>query len=341
MKKGKILVTGGLGYIGSHTVVELQQAGYQVVVVDNLSNSVPDVKEWIEAITGKTVSFYNKDVNDFDGLSHIFRKNKSIQAVVHFAAYKAVGESVEKPLDYYYNNVGGMMTLLDVMEEFNCHHMVFSSSCTVYGQPEILPVTENTPISKAWSPYGSTKIMCEQILEDVTKANPLRAISLRYFNPVGAHDSALIGELPKGIPNNLVPFITQSAAGKRGPITVFGNDYPTEDGTCIRDYIHVSDLAKAHVKALDYLFEQQIDYDVFNIGTGQGYSVLQIIEAFRNSTHEPLEVIMGPRRAGDVTAVWADTTKSANTLDWKPEYGLDDMMRTAWNWQKQLQTLFD
>lgn len=337
MKKGKILVTGGLGYIGSHTVVELQLAGYQVVVVDNLSNSQPEVKERIESITGKTVSFYNEDVTDFDGLSRVFKKNKNIQAVIHFAAFKAVGESVEKPLDYYYNNVGGMMTLLDVMEEFGCSEMVFSSSCTVYGQPAELPVTELSPISKAISPYGSTKIMCEQILEDVCNTPALRAISLRYFNPVGAHESGLIGELPKGVPNNLVPFITQSAAGIRGPITVHGTDYDTPDGTCIRDYIHVVDLAQAHVAALEYLLNQTLSYDVFNIGTGNGYSVLDVIKSFESETHQKLNYSLGPRRSGDVTKVWADTEKANRLLNWKAQRDLKNMMFTAWNWQKSLE----
>jgi UDP-glucose 4-epimerase len=336
MKKGKILVTGGLGYIGSHTVVELQLAGYHVVVVDNLSNSQPEVKERIESITGKTVSFYNEDVTDFDGMSRVFKKNKNIVAVIHFAAFKAVGESVEKPLDYYYNNVGGMMTLLDVMEEFGCSEIVFSSSCTVYGQPEELPVTENSPINKAMSPYGSTKIMCEQILEDVCHTPLLRAISLRYFNPVGAHESGLIGELPKGIPNNLVPFITQSAAGIRGPITIHGTDYDTPDGTCIRDYIHVTDLALAHVAALDYLLQETFSYDVFNIGTGTGYSVLEVIKAFESVTGKPLQYHIGPRRAGDVTQVWANTEKANRLLGWKTERNLQDMMQTSWKWQQSL-----
>lgn len=337
MKKGKILVTGGLGYIGSHTVVELQLAGYQVIVVDNLSNSQPEVKERIESITGKTVSFYNEDVTDFDGLSRVFKKNKNIAAVIHFAAFKAVGESVEKPLDYYYNNVGGMMTLLDVMEEYNCKEMVFSSSCTVYGQPEELPVTELSPVNKAMSPYGSTKIMCEQILEDVCRTPMLRAISLRYFNPVGAHESGLIGELPKGVPNNLVPFITQSAAGIRGAITVHGTDYDTPDGTCIRDYIHVTDLALAHVAAVEYLLQEDISYDVFNIGTGTGYSVLEVIQAFKEATGKNLEFILGPRRAGDVTRVWANTDKANQQLGWKAERNLQQMMQTAWKWQEMLE----
>jgi UDP-glucose 4-epimerase len=336
MKKGKVLVTGGLGYIGSHTVVELQNAGYSVVVVDNLSNSQADVKERIEAITNKTVSFYKEDVTDYDGLTKVFKKNRNIEAVIHFAAFKAVGESMEKPLDYYYNNVGGLMTLLDVMEDFECKNMVFSSSCTVYGQPELLPVTEHSPVVKAWSPYGSTKIMCEQILSDVTFAKKLRNVSLRYFNPVGAHSSALLGELPKGIPNNLVPFITQSAAGVRGPITVHGNNYNTIDGTCIRDYIHVVDLAKAHVKSLEYLFESNEDYHVFNLGTGKGSTVLQVIKAFEKATGEKLDYSIGERRPGDVEQVWADTSFANKELGWHSELSLEDMMLTAWEWQKTL-----
>jgi UDP-glucose 4-epimerase len=336
MKKGKVLVTGGLGYIGSHTVVELQNAGYTVVVVDNLINSQADVKERIEAITSKTVSFYNEDVTDYDGLTKVFKKNKSIEAVIHFAAYKAVGESMDKPLDYYYNNVGGLMTLLDVMEDFECTNMVFSSSCTVYGQPEVLPVTEKSPVLKAWSPYGSTKIMCEQILSDVTRAKKLRNVSLRYFNPVGAHASALIGELPKGVPNNLVPFITQSAVGLRGPIVVHGNDYATQDGTCIRDYIHVVDLAKAHVKALEFLFKSETDHHVFNLGTGKGSSVLEVINAFESATGEKLNYSIGARRSGDVEQVWADTSFANEVLGWKSELSLEEMMRTAWEWQKSL-----
>lgn len=337
MKKGKVLVTGGLGYIGSHTVVELQNAGYHVVVVDNLSNSQADVKERIEEITGKTVSFYNEDVTDFDGLSRVFKKNRNIESVIHFAAYKAVGESVEKPLDYYYNNVGGMMTLLDVMEEFDCSNIVFSSSCTVYGQPAILPVTENAPVTEAWSPYGSTKIMCEQILKDCSKTGKVNTVSLRYFNPVGAHPSALIGELPKGFPNNLVPYITQSAAGLRGPITVYGNDYNTPDGTCIRDYIHVCDLAVAHVKALDFLLDKRPSFEVFNLGTGKGNTVLEVIDAFIQSTNVPLQYSIGPRRAGDVERVWADASKANETLNWQCKYQLADMMQTAWKWQQSLQ----
>lgn len=339
MKKGKILVTGGLGYIGSHTVVELQLAGYQVVVVDNLSNSQPEVKERIESITGKTVSFYNEDVTDFDGMSRVFKKNKNIVAVIHFAAFKAVGESVEKPLDYYYNNVGGMMTLLDVMEEFGCSEIVFSSSCTVYGQPEELPVTENSPINKAMSPYGSTKIMCEQILEDVCHTPLLRAISLRYFNPVGAHESGLIGELPKGIPNNLVPFITQSAAGIRGPITVFGTDYDTPDGTCIRDYIHVVDVAAAHVQALGLLDRAPAGpyFEAFNLGTGEGVSVLDLIKTFEQVNDLRLNYRIGPRRPGDVIRVFADPARIRKAMNWSCRFSLSEAMRHAWVWQQRLQ----
>lgn len=331
----KILVTGGLGYIGSHTIVELQAKGYEVVAVDNLNNSRIEVKKRIEEISGQSFKFYQVDVNDNDTLNQIFEKEK-IDGVIHFAAYKAVGESVDQPVAYYRNNVGGLISLMEAMKRNKVYNLIFSSSCTVYGAVEHLPVTEKTPIQKAESPYGTTKIICEEIIEDYARHQPLRSILLRYFNPVGAHPSGKIGELPIGIPNNLVPYITQTAAGIRKELTVHGNDYDTEDGTCLRDYIHVVDLAKAHVKAIEYSRIMSTSVDSFNVGTGQGNSVLEVIKTFEKVNNLKLPFRIGPRREGDVVQIWADTTKVSDELGWKAQYDLDDMMRHAWKWQERL-----
>lgn len=335
MKK-TILVTGGAGYIGAHTVAELIAQNYDVVIVDNLSVCDETLLLGIELLTKTKPSFYPIDCNDYKSLQNVFKLH-NIDAVIHFAAFKAVGESTQKPLLYHYNNVGSLITLLRVMEEFNVKDLIFSSSCTVYGQPDTIPVTEDAPIKKAESPYGATKQICEQIIKDVTSQN-LKAISLRYFNPIGAHPSANLGELPIGTPNNLVPFITQTAAGVRQQVTVFGTDYPTRDGSCIRDYIHVVDLAKAHVAALAYLLEQSSStfLDIFNVGTGEGKTVLEVIEAFERANQITLTYTKGPRRPGDVIQVFADTTYITKKLGWKPEYTLEDALQHAWQWEKKI-----
>ena len=330
-----ILVTGGLGFIGSHTVVELIQSGYSPVIIDNLSNSILKVLDGIEQISGIRPSCYTKSVLDTSAVEQILNEHK-IDAVIHFAAFKAVGESVEKPLEYYHNNVGGLISLLNAMKKTGVQKLVFSSSCTVYGQPEKLPATENSRVLKAESPYGNTKKMCEEILFDLSKTAQGKTISLRYFNPVGAHPSSAIGELPLGIPNNLVPFITQTAAGWREQLTVFGNNYNTPDGTCIRDYIHVVDLALAHVKALEYLDKTDLNYDVFNIGTGKGSTVLEVIKAFEETTDQKLNYKIGNRRSGDIEKVWADCTKANNGLGWQAKFDIKQMMLDAWNWQIRL-----
>lgn len=334
----KILVTGGAGFIGSHTVVELHNAGFEPVIIDNLYNSNLNVLEGIKKITGKTFPFYEIDCNDADKVRALFEKEK-FGGVIHFAAYKAVGESVEKPLNYYENNLISLLVLLRAMKEFNVDKFVFSSSCTVYGQPEKLPVTESTPRLPANSPYGNTKAIAEDIIRDHVHSGPgIKAISLRYFNPIGAHETSLIGELPNGVPSNLVPFITQTAAGLRKSLTVFGNDYDTPDGTCIRDFIHVVDLAKAHVKALD-LLESQTDtnyYDVFNVGTGEGYTVLQLINTFEEVNGVKLNYTIGPRREGDVEKIYAQSDKVNNVMKWRAEKTMADALRDAWNWQLKL-----
>ncbi|HSF55182.1 MAG TPA: UDP-glucose 4-epimerase GalE [Algoriphagus sp.] len=333
----KILITGGAGYIGSHTAVELWNAGMEPIILDDLSNSDAKVLDRLEEITGKRFTFYRGDCNDKSLLETIAKENQ-IDGVIHFAAFKAVGESTAQPLKYYRNNVGSLVVLLDFMQEKGIKDLVFSSSCTVYGQPEVLPVTESTPRQDAESPYGNTKKICEDILVDFVKSKPgMRVVALRYFNPVGAHPSAKIGELPLGTPNNLVPFITQVAAGIREKLTVFGNDYDTPDGSCVRDYIHVVDLADAHVKALSFLNEQAIDfYEVFNVGTGNGNTVLEVIHAFEKVNGVKLNYQIGPRRPGDVVKTWADTTKINKVLGWKAKYSLEDSMRDSWNWQKGL-----
>jgi UDP-glucose 4-epimerase len=331
----KILVTGGLGYIGSHTVVELQAEGYDVVVVDNLSNSKEEVKARIEDISGQSLELQIADVNDTNVLESLFNKHQ-FDGVIHFAAHKAVGESVEHPVMYYQNNVSGLISLLGTMEKYGVSNLIFSSSCTVYGAATDLPVTESTQIQKAESPYGTTKILGEEIINDFAKHKEFKSILLRYFNPVGAHPSAKIGELPLGVPNNLVPYITQTAAGLRKELTVFGDDYNTEDGTCVRDYIHVVDLAKAHVKALSYCDEMSQRVDVFNVGTGKGNTVLEVINTFEQVNGVKLNYKVGPRRGGDIEQIYADTTKVNNLLGWSAQYDIADMMKHAWAWQQGL-----
>jgi UDP-glucose 4-epimerase len=334
---GKILVTGGTGFIGSHTVVELVNAGYEVVLVDDFSNSNKKILTQLETITGQKPDFTELDLCDEIKVKEFVAGHPDITGVIHFAAFKAVGESVQKPLKYYRNNFYSLINLINAFD--SKIDLVFSSSCTVYGQPDQLPVTEDAPVKKAESPYGNTKQIAEEILTDTCAVTPeLKVTSLRYFNPVGAHASALIGELPIGVPQNLVPFITQSAIGKRGPITVFGNDYNTPDGSAVRDYIHVVDLAKAHVAAIKRLESgaAETNYEVYNLGTGKGSTVLEIVQAFEKSTGEKLNYTVGARREGDVEQVWGDVTKSAANLGWKAELDIDEMMLSAWNWEKYL-----
>ena len=334
-----ILVTGGLGFIGAHTAVTLLDNNFEVLIVDDLSNTSIDVLDGIEKACGKRPHFEQIDLKDKTKVTQLF-ETYTFDGIIHFAAYKAVGESVEKPLAYYDNNLSSLINLLAVAEDQKRRiPFIFSSSCTVYGEPDQLPITENEPSKTALSPYGNTKQICEEILADLTKVNAnIPVIALRYFNPIGAHDSAEIGELPLGIPQNLVPFITQSAAGIRGPITVFGNDYPTKDGTCIRDYIHVEDLAEAHVVALKHLHSVSgvKTYDVLNVGTGAGNSVLDIIRTFEKVTNVTLNYKIGKRRSGDVVEIYADTTKINSVLGWKSSKTLEDALRSAWNWEKKL-----
>lgn len=334
---GKILVTGGVGYIGSHTVVELIEEGFDVVIVDDLSNTQIDLLEGVKRITGKTPTFYQADLKDEAKVKQIFFEN-DIKAVIHFAAHKAVGESVEKPVKYYKNNFLSMCNLLEECTQRNSP-MVFSSSCTVYGNPDKLPVTEQTPIKPAVSPYGNTKQVGEEILKDTVYAHKgFKAISLRYFNPIGAHSSSLIGELPIGVPGNLVPYLLQVAAGIRESLAVFGNDYNTPDGTCIRDYIHVVDIAKAHIVAVRRLLDGKslADYEVFNLGTGKGNSVLELITTFEKVTGIKVNYKIVGRRPGDVEKIYADTIYANEVLGWKTELNLEDMLLSAWNWQKTL-----
>ncbi|MFP5080319.1 UDP-glucose 4-epimerase GalE [Pedobacter sp. JCM 36344] len=333
----KILVTGGTGFIGSHTVVELHNAGYEVVIIDDFSNSSHKILKQIEAIIGIVPECVALDLCDESKVNEFAAQHPDVAGVIHFAAFKAVGESVQKPLEYYKNNFYSLINVINAYKR--SLSLVFSSSCTVYGQPDVLPVTEFAPTKKAESPYGNTKQIAEEILQETCAVTPsLHVISLRYFNPVGAHSTALIGELPIGVPQNLVPFITQSAIGKRGQITVYGNDYDTADGSAVRDYIHVVDLAKAHVAAIRRLEAKKAEsnYEVFNLGTGKGSTVLEIVNAFEQSTGEKLNYAIGPRRNGDVEKVWGDVTKSAEVLGWKAELGVEDMMRSAWNWEKYL-----
>ena len=334
----KILVTGGAGYIGSHAVVELYQAGYQPVIVDDFSNSQESALAGVEAILGSKIPTYRVDCADEAAFRTVFEAEKDIQGVIHFAAYKAVGESVAKPLAYYRNNVGSLLNLLALMAEFGVGNLVFSSSCTVYGIPDALPVTEATPTKKATSPYGNTKQIAEDIITDVVAAGGPRSILLRYFNPIGAHDSAKIGELPLGVPNNLVPFITQTAAGIREKLTIYGSDYDTVDGTNVRDYIHVVDLAKAHVVAVRRLLENSSSdaVETFNVGTGHGNSVLEVVQAFEQASGQKLNYALGARRAGDVPAIYADATKAAEVLGFRTETSLADSLASAWKWQLSL-----
>ncbi|ALD22063.1 UDP-glucose 4-epimerase GalE [Hymenobacter sp. DG25A] len=342
MERTKILVTGGAGYIGSHAVVELYEAGFLPVIIDNFSNSRESVLNGIEQILGVRVPFHRVDCNDAEAMRAVFAEEGNLQGVIHFAAYKAVGESIEKPLEYYQNNVGSLLTLLQVMREFGVEALVFSSSCTVYGIPDKLPVTEQTPTKKANSPYGATKQMCEDILRDVAAApsNKLKSILLRYFNPVGAHPSAKIGELPLGVPQNLVPYVTQTAAGIREKLTIYGNTYDTPDGTNIRDYVHVVDLAKAHVVAVERLLDGKGDMvETFNIGTGRGNSVLEVVHAFERATGLKLNYVIGPPRPGDVPAIYADVTKATQELGFRTTSTLEEALASSWKWQQSLQAV--
>jgi UDP-glucose 4-epimerase len=335
----RILVTGGIGYIGSHTVVELQNSGYEVIIIDNLSNSRVDVVDNIEKVSGIRPVFEELDCLDYDGLDTLFAKYKGIEAIIHFAASKAVGESVQKPLLYYRNNLVSLINLLELMPKHHVRGIVFSSSCTVYGQPDELPVTEEAPIKIAESPYGNTKQINEEIVRDtVASGAPIDAILLRYFNPIGAHSSALLGELPNGVPQNLIPYLTQTAIGIREKLSVFGDDYNTPDGSCIRDFIHVVDLAKAHVIAIDRILQkkQKSNVEVFNIGTGRGLSVLELIDTFERATGVKLNYEIVGRRAGDIEQVWANPEYANKELGWKAETSVEDTLRSAWAWQLKL-----
>ncbi|MCQ2223281.1 MAG: UDP-glucose 4-epimerase GalE [Bacteroidaceae bacterium] len=338
--KETILVTGGTGFIGSHTTVELQNAGYEVVIVDNLSNSSADVIDGIEKITGIRPAFEQVDLRDFDATENVFKKYPAIKGIIHFAASKAVGESVEKPLLYYRNNLVSLINLLELMPKYDVKGIIFSSSCTVYGQPtaENLPVTEAAPIQKALSPYGNTKQINEEIIQDYIHSGAnIKSIILRYFNPIGAHPTAFIGELPNGVPMNLIPFVTQTAIGIRKELKIFGNDYNTADGTCIRDYIYVVDLAKAHVKAMERVLEKDTDpVEVFNIGTGTGLSTLEVIQGFEKATGVKLPWSYAPRREGDIEKVWGNVDKANNVLGWKADTPIEDVLASAWKWQCSL-----
>ena len=337
----KVLVTGGLGYIGSHTVVELQNAGFEVVIIDNLSNSSMEVLDGIIEITGKIPLFEKIDLRQKSEVIQFFEKYQDISGIIHFAASKAVGESVENPLLYYENNLSTLIYLLKACNNFTIENFIFSSSCTVYGEPDKLPIDESAPIKKATSPYGNTKQISEEILNDSCKVSNLKSIALRYFNPIGAHDSSKIGELPLGIPQNLVPFITQTAAGLRDQLSVFGDDYPTEDGSCIRDYIHVVDLAKAHVVALERLLKDRnsSQFETFNIGTGKGSSVLEVVNAFEKVTQQKLNYKIVNRREGDVISVYADTKKANDVLGWKAEKSMEESLLSSWNWEKKVRKI--
>ena len=342
MSKERILVTGGTGYIGSHTTVELQNAGYDVVIVDNLSNSNVEVLDGIEKITGKRPAFVEADCTDLAAMQKLFADYPGIKGIINFAASKAVGESVEKPILYYRNNLNTLLNLLDLMGPNGVKGIVFSSSCTVYGEPDVNPVTEQSPIKKATSPYGNTKQISEEIITDViTSGAPFKSVILRYFNPVGAHPSAEIGELPNGVPQNLIPFVTQTAIGIRKELSVFGNDYDTPDGTCLRDYIDVNDLAKAHVAAVARMTSGKMEqrYEIFNVGTGNPVSVLDLITRFEKANGLKLNYKMVERRAGDVPAVWADTTLANEVLGWKAERDLDDTLRSSWEWEKRVRNI--
>jgi UDP-glucose 4-epimerase len=333
-----ILVTGGAGFIGSHTVVSLVEAGFNPVIVDDFSNSEPSVLAGLKNILGREVPCHVLDCNNYAAMRQIMR-DEQIEGVIHFAAFKAVGESMQEPLAYYSNNLGSLITLLDVMLAEGVSNLIFSSSCTIYGEPDVSPVTEQTPSKPANSVYGNTKQIGEEILKDVTAAKPIKCISLRYFNPIGAHPSAQIGELPRGVPSNLVPYVTQTAAGKRGALTIFGGDYPTSDGTCVRDYIHVVDLAEAHVAALQYAIKNTSSnlYDTFNLGTGKGNTVLELVKTFEQISGKALPYSIGPRRAGDVVSVFADVTKAHQQLGWSTKRTMKEALEDAWKWQLHLE----
>ncbi len=335
----KILVTGGLGFIGSHTVVELQQEGFEVVIIDNLCNSSEDVLDGIISITGKKPHFDKLDLRDKNSVSQFFKTHHDIKGVIHFAAFKAVGESVAKPLDYYENNLNALVYILQELTQLETANFIFSSSCTVYGQADTMPITESAPVQAAESPYGNTKQIGEEIIKDVCSITPhLQSIALRYFNPMGAHPSVKIGELPLGTPQNLVPFITQTAIGLRKELSVFGSDYPTSDGTCVRDYIHVVDVARAHVVALKRLLQRanQDNFEVFNLGTGKGSTVLEVIHSFERISAQKLNYKLVDRRAGDVVTAYADTKKANEILGWKAAFSLDDAMKSAWEWEQKV-----
>lgn len=337
--KQKILVTGGIGYIGSHTTVQLQNAGYDVVIIDNLSNSNREVLDGIESITDIRPKFIEGDCTDIQTLRRVFEENPGISGIINFAASKAVGESVQKPLLYYRNNLNTLMNLLELMPEFGVKGIVFSSSCTVYGEPDLNPIDETAPVKPATSPYGNTKQISEEIIRDfIASGAPVKSILLRYFNPIGAHPSAKIGELPVGVPQNLVPYLTQTATGIREQLTVFGDDYNTPDGSCIRDYIDVNDLAKAHVTAMSRMLgdTETESVEVFNLGTGRGLSVLELINSFERATGVKVPYKIGQRRAGDIEKIWADPKKANEVLGWKAETDIDDTMRSAWAWQQSL-----
>ncbi len=337
----KILVTGGLGYIGSHTVVELQKSGYHVIIIDNLSNSSLDVLEGITNISKTPPAFERLDLRYKADVSDFFKRNQDIEGIIHFAASKAVGESVENPLLYYENNLSTLIYLLQECNAYGIKNFIFSSSCTVYGEPDSLPITEDAPIKEATSPYGNTKQISEEILKDTCAISTLKAIALRYFNPIGAHETAEIGELPAGVPQNLVPFITQTAAGLRKELSVFGDDYPTEDGSCVRDYIHVVDLAKAHVIGLQRLLSEKnkTQFEVFNLGTGRGSSVMEVVNSFEKTTSEKVNYKIVARRPGDVISVYADTKKANEILGWKAEKTMEDALKSAWKWEKKIRNI--
>lgn len=338
-KIGTIMVTGGTGYIGSHTTVALINSGFDVVIVDNLSNSALTVLDGIEKITGIRPQFEQVDCTDLASLDHVFSKHQNILGVIHFAALKAVGESIQKPIEYYKNNLGSLLNVLDLMSKYKIYNIVFSSSATVYGDPDQLPVTEETPLQAAMSPYGNTKVIGEAIIRDTVRANGnMNAILLRYFNPIGAHPSACIGELPIGVPNNLLPYITQTAAGIRPQLNVFGNDYDTPDGYCVRDYIDVNDLADAHVTAIRRMInkQQKTNTEIFNLGTGHGSSVMELIQAFENTTGVAVNYVVTDRRPGDVAAIWADVKLANTELGWRSEKTLAETLLSAWNWQKNI-----
>lgn len=337
----KILVTGGLGFIGSHTVVELQNNGFEVIIIDNLSNSSIDVLENITKITSKKPTFIQLDLRNKTEVSSFFKEHDTIEGIIHFAASKAVGESVEDPLLYYENNLNTLIYILQECKKHSIHNFIFSSSCTVYGEPDALPISEEAPVKKATSPYGNTKQISEEIIFDTCSVSKLNAIALRYFNPIGAHESAEIGELPIGVPLNLVPFITQTAAGVREQLSVFGDDYPTPDGSCVRDYIHVVDLAKAHVVALQRLLQEKNDsnFEIFNLGTGRGCSVLEVVHAFEKVSQQKLNYKIVDKREGDVVSVFADTKKANEILGWKTQKSMEEALASAWKWEKKIRDL--